>query len=56
MKIKEYKLVHGPDPKFVENDVNTLIANGFQPYGGVATATIEGGGTIYSQAMVKYRE
>jgi hypothetical protein len=53
-KIIEYDLVTGEEPELI-NAVNRLIAQGWQPLGGIAlTSYTEDDGTLWSQAMVRH--
>lgn len=59
MKIVEYKIARGVDGNLAEA-VNQMIADGWQPLGGLAAvvSTVRGYGAkrqhVYSQAMVRY--
>lgn len=54
-KIVEYRLAVGDDDeKELSQQVNHLIADGFQPLGGVATTTTREAFVCFVQAMVKY--
>ena len=55
VRIKRYYLVSAPDPEKLQNEVNKLIGEGWQPYGHTLTAesTAEVP-TRFLQAMVQY--
>jgi hypothetical protein len=52
--ILEYKTAHGKDPEQLDEAVNKLIANGFEPHGSPYTDASDGSFDVW-QAMVKYR-
>lgn len=51
-KILEYQILQGDKARFFSEDVNNMIAEGFQPYGQVTVLSFENGERFY-QAMVK---
>ena len=53
-KIVEYKTAHGKDPEQLDEEVNKLIGNGFEPHGSPYTDASDGSFDVW-QAMVKYR-
>ncbi len=56
MKIVTYIILKSLNPETIENEVSRLIRDGYQPYGSIAAAHAEGGGTLYIQPMVRYEE
>jgi hypothetical protein len=55
-RIIAYMVVRSPDTDSVVREVNDYIREGFEPYGGIATANSEGAAANYVQPMVKYDE
>jgi hypothetical protein len=54
-RIVEYRLATGDDDeKELNRSVNDLIAQGFEPFGGVAASTTREAYIYYAQAMVRY--
>ena len=52
MKIQEYQVIQGDKSRYFSEDVNNLIAQGFQPYGPMIVQHVDGADRYY-QAMVK---
>jgi hypothetical protein len=52
-EVIEYKVVTGDKTDLLSKVVNDAIAEGFQPFGGIAIAQLQDR-IWYSQAMVKY--
>jgi hypothetical protein len=56
-RIVEYRLAIGDDDeKELNRIVNELIAQGFQPMGGVSATTTREAYVYFVQAMVRYEE
>ena len=56
-KIVEYRLAVGDDDENQLNDkVNELIAEGFEPLGGVTATTTREAYVYFVQAMVRYED
>ena len=54
MKVKRYHLVSASDPQQLQNEVNKLIAEGWQPLGHlVITQSAPASGTHFFQTMVQ---
>lgn len=53
MKIQDYKVIIGDN---IEERVMTLVAEGYEPLGGVAIRHGSSSGHTYVQAMIKYYE
>jgi len=60
MKIVEYKTAYGSDTKKLDEDVNRLLSEGFQPYGSPYLSDNEVKGLddsfVIWQAMVRYSD
>lgn len=54
-EIIEYQLATGDEEAVIDN-VNRMIGLGWVPFGGVAVASNDTEGTVWSQAMVIYRD
>ncbi|MCL2761044.1 MAG: DUF1737 domain-containing protein [Desulfuromonadales bacterium] len=59
MKIEQYKIVESHDSYTLENKVNELLTEGWQPYRGLRVAIPVEDGQLearYTQIMVKYKD
>ncbi len=54
-RILEYQILQGDKARFFSEDINNMIAQGFQPYGHMTVLSFESGERYY-QAMVKLEE
>ena len=55
-KISDYKVIKGSTSISFENRMREAVANGWQPFHGIAVSTSDKGTSIYAQAVVKYEE
>ena len=54
-KIIDYKAVYGEsDVKWLNEEVNEMIGQGYQPFGGISVTVTPEAVVLFAQTMVKY--